>query len=50
MWVRKTSFDKGLDDILYKTVSGWLINRWTFRNIGFPGRDISWEEWNKTKE
>ncbi len=50
MWVRKTSFDKGLDDILYKIVSDWLINTWTFRNIGFPGRDISWEEWNKIKE
>jgi len=46
MWVRQSELESGLDDRLFDTVSKWLEESWEFRNPGFPGRVIAWEEWN----
>jgi hypothetical protein len=49
MWVRKSAYDKGLDLILFKTVKSWIREKWPFIKVGYPGRTISWEEWNSEK-
>lgn len=46
-WVRQSEAATGLDEHLLTTIKDWLRTSWPFRNPGFPGRDISWEEWNK---
>ena len=49
MWVRKSAFEEGLDSILFGTVKDWISKNWTFKKPGYPGRKISWEEWNSAK-
>lgn len=43
LWVRESEIE--LDEKLYKDVKDWLKERWPFKNVIFPGREISWEEW-----
>ena len=31
MWVRKSEFDKGLDQVLFKTVKSWVEEKWPFK-------------------
>jgi RimJ/RimL family protein N-acetyltransferase len=38
MWVRKTEYDKGLDEILFNTVRDWIRADWPFRKVNYPGR------------
>ena len=49
MWVRKSAYDKGLDPLLYEAVKKWIAEKWPFKKIAYPGREISWEEWSKLK-
>ncbi len=46
-WIRESHLY--LDPELYQTVKIWVESEWPFRNISFPGREISWEDWNKLK-
>jgi hypothetical protein len=45
LWVRTSELPNGLDEILYKTVKVWVNERWPFKNVAYPGREISHEEW-----
>lgn len=47
MWVRADMLDAGLDEDLYKTVRSWLADDWPFERTAYPGRDMSWEEFNR---
>ncbi len=47
MWVRESAFQEGLDPELFKTVKQWISEKWPFKKVAYPGRDISWEEWSK---
>jgi len=47
LWVRDENLD--LDDALYATVKKWLHDDWPFEQIGFPGREIPWSEWESFK-
>jgi hypothetical protein len=38
MWVRKSAYDKGLDEKLFKSVKAWLEEAWPFARIAYPGR------------
>ena len=49
MWVRASVLDAGLDNILYKSVKQWISEEWPFKMVAYPGRDISWEEWELLK-
>jgi hypothetical protein len=44
LWVRTSR--KELDDDLYAAVVQWM-QKWPFKNPGFPGRQISWNDWNR---
>jgi len=46
MWVRKSASDKGLDSLLYGAVKKWIIEKWPFSKVAYPGREIKWETWN----
>jgi len=45
VWVRDS--EVLLDEELYSDVQNWIRNDWPFKNIVFPGREISWKEWKK---
>ncbi len=45
MWVRQSERGSGLDVDLYAAVRQWIHDAWPFKNPGYPGRDISWSEW-----
>jgi hypothetical protein len=47
MWVRKSAQD--LDTLLYEAVRKWISEKWPFKKVAYPGREISWEEWGKLK-
>lgn len=49
MWVRKSAYDKGLDPILFKTVKKWITEKWPFKKVAYPGREIDWETWKSLK-
>jgi hypothetical protein len=38
MWVRKTSYDQGLDPVLEKAVRDWVGTEWPFKWVVYPGR------------
>ncbi|HBP50800.1 MAG: hypothetical protein US68_C0017G0017 [Candidatus Shapirobacteria bacterium GW2011_GWE1_38_10] len=47
MWVRENARD--LDILLYETVRKWILEKWPFKRVAYPGRGISWDEWNRLK-
>lgn len=49
MWVRKSAYDEGLDPILYETVKKWIVEKWPFKKVAYPGREIDWETWKSLK-
>jgi hypothetical protein len=48
LWVRDDSIE--LDKELYQTVLYWLSKTWHFSKVAFPGRCISWVEWDRELE
>jgi hypothetical protein len=49
MWVRQSEVKNGLDAHLSEIVKKWVREKWPFKNPGYPGRDIGWDEWNVFK-
>lgn len=45
LWVTKTEFDAGFDEVLYAWAAAWVDSEWPFEKVAYPGRDIAWEEW-----
>lgn len=45
-WVRSNELDTGLEGILEETVRAWLSSSWPFRKVIYPGRDMSWVEYD----
>lgn len=43
LWVRAS--DLALDGHLFDTVKAWLSEAWPFKQVAFPGRTLSWDEW-----
>ncbi len=44
MWVRQGEIANGLDEILFSVVKKWVQNKWPFQKVAYPGRDVSWDE------
>lgn len=44
MWVRQSEVPNGLDEILFSSVKKWIQDKWPFKKVAYPGRDISWDE------
>lgn len=49
MWVKKSAYDEGLDPILCETVKKWITEKWPFKKVASPGREIDWETWKSLK-
>ncbi len=47
LWVRESEYEKGGDEELYSLVKSWIDECWPFEKVAHPGRDISWEEWER---
>lgn len=47
MWVRSDMLESGLDKDIYKTVRSWIAEDWPFERTAYPGREMSWEEFNR---
>ena len=45
LWVRLSELRKGLDQKLFSVVKIWLSEEWWFTSVAFPGRQLSWQEW-----
>lgn len=39
MWVRKSEYDRGLDEILFQIVKKWINSNWPFTAVAYPGRE-----------
>lgn len=47
LWVRADEEDGGdLEQVLEAEVRRWIAAEWPFEEVRWPGRDISWEEWD----
>lgn len=44
LWVRQSELENGLDAHLFESVKKWIAEKWPFKAVAYPGRDISWEE------
>lgn len=49
MWVRKSVYDEGSDQVLYEAVKKWIAEKWPFNKVAYPGRDIDWATWESLK-
>jgi hypothetical protein len=43
-WVRQNQVESGLDDHLFEVVKKWMVEKWPFKKVVYPGRDIGWDE------
>ena len=49
MWVRASEVGNGLDSTLFDSVKKWISEEWSFKKVAYPGREISWEQWELMK-
>ena len=47
MWVRADMLDSGLDEHLEATVKAWLEEDWPFDQVAYPGRGMTFEEFER---
>lgn len=45
-WTRTDELPSGLEDELAGTVRAWIEGEWPFARVVYPGRDLSWEEYD----
>ncbi|MGB3291666.1 MAG: GNAT family N-acetyltransferase [Phormidesmis sp.] len=45
LWARQSELASGLETWLLAAVKQWIAQDWPFERVGFPGREISWAEW-----
>lgn len=45
LWVRQSELATGLDEKLFAAVQKWIAKEWPFRKVAYPGREISWMDW-----
>jgi len=44
-WVRQSELEFGLDEKLFSTIKTWLSEKWWFTAVAFPGREMTWHDW-----
>jgi len=47
LWVRQSEVENGLDEHLFDSVKNWIAEKWPFEKVAYPGRDVSWKDWQK---
>lgn len=46
LWVRQSEIEYGLDGHLFESVKKWISEKWPFKTIAYPGREINWDGWS----
>jgi hypothetical protein len=41
---------KGLDGEVYEALKKWIAEKWPFAKVGYPGREMSFVDWDKVAE
>ena len=49
-WVRDSEKTRGFDEELGTFLKQWLQDAWPIQHPVFPGRSLSWEEWEAFKQ
>ena len=49
LWARQSELASGLETRLLAAVKQWIAQDWPFERVGFPGREISWTEWENLR-
>jgi hypothetical protein len=49
LWVRQSELKNGLDEHLFETVKKWLKEKWPFKKVAYPGREIDYKTWKTLK-
>ncbi|MEP1142941.1 MAG: GNAT family N-acetyltransferase [Henriciella sp.] len=47
LWARESVIGSPADIALDEAVRAWVEAEWQFENPAYPGRDMSWEEWDE---
>ena len=47
LWVRVEEESTGLEDRLEAAVREWISSGWPFERVRWPGREISWADWER---
>jgi hypothetical protein len=47
MWVTKIEFDGGFDGELFQFFSTWIKTTWPFKNAIYPGRSLTWTDYDR---
>ena len=47
LWVRSDEEGSDLEEALEREVRRWLDAEWPFETVRWPGRDLSWEDWDR---
>jgi hypothetical protein len=50
LWVRADELGTGLEGALEKAVRRWVSEEWPFEKVIYPGRDLTFEEWEALPE
>lgn len=45
LWTRADELANGLEHELEVQVRNWLASHWPFQRVAYPGRSISWPDW-----
>ena len=45
-WVRTSELSTGLDAYLTTVVKQWMADSWPFQRVAYPGREISWADFD----
>ena len=45
LWGRHRALASGLEIRLLVAVRDWMTQDWPFERVGFPGKEIPWEDW-----
>lgn len=46
-WARGDRLSSGLEEKIGLAFRDWLKRDWPFKRVAYPGRDISWDEWQQ---
>lgn len=50
LWARESELQSGLEQRLFAAVKDWVASEWLFKNVAYPGRDMTWEEYQALPE
>lgn len=50
LWVRRSAYERGMDERLFRAVRRWLVRSWPFDDVAYPGRTVDWSVWEELDE